>query len=713
MPEKPKRKHSFARMFNGCLLAVCSSMCLVGMLSADEAELKTLFDMQLEELLLVNVGKRATFSDIPDRLAPASISTIGSNDIKRIGARRLNEALDIWVPNAMISRHHPAADHLGIRGINSDVEDKELLLVNGRLMNQHAFKGAEMERDTPLLGDINFVDVIRGPSSSLYGGGALMGVLNLQTYNARTFLGSDITFRGGHKEDFRLLEVRHTQLLDNQDGIFTYAGIADYRGASPEDAPMRVMRSYTDADGQPYVADDNVPASAIANDYSSLNNDPEIKLHIEYNSPHLDLWFRYLDTSQHNTPRVLRLVNTPKDQIIGRGIKLRQATLTGNYHWRFNDWTVESLLSIDKVKATVTREIISQSDRSATEKEIYFKNISRRQFGDLFSLTLGLELSIEDTEHFRQGNYAYQLYGIYAEGVWTLTPEHELFLGTRYDSDRFSKDSISPRLAWVWGIAPNRRLKTILSRSSRFVLSSQGANFTELTKNKAETETLESLELRYEQEFGNSWSLGLGSFYYDHDVTGFDFGRAIVNSTSIVKYQSAGLEFELDFQDPTHHLAVSHGYTNMLDAEMESQDILQLITSAPYGYGKELTSWSEHITKLAYTYTFNEALSVTSSLRIYWGFDGLKSTQEFINEEIERFPNDGNLSDNSEDASSQGSYFLNVGAMYKTGKLSFHFDAHNILGWIREESNKRNFLLQPNKYRIEAPAFSLAVHYEF
>jgi len=175
---------------------------------------------------------------------PASITNITDHDLKKIGARRLNEALDILIPNAIILRHHPAADHLGIRGIISDIEDKELLLVNGRLLNQHAFKGAEMERDTPLLGDINQIDVIRGPSSSLYGAGALMGVINLQTYNSRTFRGSDVTVRGGGIEKYRMLEIKHTQPISSSDdsGVFVYYGIVDYSGANPDDAPMRVMQ---------------------------------------------------------------------------------------------------------------------------------------------------------------------------------------------------------------------------------------------------------------------------------------------------------------------------------------------------------------------------------------------------------------------------------------------------------------------------------------
>jgi len=683
--------------------------------NADEFDDIDFFDMSLEELMLVNIARRASFSDIPDELAPASITNITDNDLKKTGARRLNEAMDILIPNAIILRHHPAADHLGIRGIVSDIEDKELLLVNGRLLNQHALKGAEMERDTPLLGDINQVDVIRGPSSSLYGAGALMGVINLQTYNSRTFKGSEVTVRAGGIEDYRMFEIKHSEPLSINDdnGIFIYYGIVDYSGADPDDAPMRVMQSYTDADGNIYSANEDIPASAIANDYSSLDDDVEQKFYLEYNNRQFDLWFRYLDTSQHNTPRVIRLINTEKNKLIGRGIKMRQVTLTGKYTWALSDWHIESLLSVDDVKAVVTKEITGQADKPVREKEVLFKNVMRREFTKDYSLALGLDISIEDAEHFKEGSYSYQQYSAYAEAVWSLNDEHYIFLGGRYDIDRFSDGALSPRLSWVWSFAPNQRLKTILSKSSRFVLSSQGQSFKQTTGDKVGSESLKSLEIRYEQEFTNHWSFGFSPFYNDHDVTGFDFSGEIVNFNSIVEYQSAGFELELSYHNDNHKVNFSHGYTELLGADMDDLSRVQLITTEPYGYGSDLNSWSNHITKFSYSYALNPQLSITTSLRIYWGFDGMESTQEFINAEPERFPNPGGISDAGQDASWQASYFLNLGAIYNHQSLSFRFDAHNVLGWFNEENNKRNFIFQPNKYRIEAPAFSLAVSYRF
>ena len=50
--------------------------------------------------------------------------------------------------------HHWEAPHMGMRGIIGDRDDKYLLVLNGRVLNEKTHYGALSERDLPLLGDI-------------------------------------------------------------------------------------------------------------------------------------------------------------------------------------------------------------------------------------------------------------------------------------------------------------------------------------------------------------------------------------------------------------------------------------------------------------------------------------------------------------------------------------------------------------------------------
>ncbi len=126
-----------------------------------------------------------------------------------------------------------------LRGIINDREDKYLLLVNGRVMNERTHFGAMSERDLVLLRDIHHIDIIRGPGSALYGPGAVSMVINIVTLNADTFQGTEVTGRAGIVESFGTGEFKHGQRFDSNDGgIFVYAGMGDYDGANKYDAPQ-------------------------------------------------------------------------------------------------------------------------------------------------------------------------------------------------------------------------------------------------------------------------------------------------------------------------------------------------------------------------------------------------------------------------------------------------------------------------------------------
>ena len=193
-----------------------------------------------EEILFMEIPTvvTATLTKTAPRLVPAAMTTVTDEQIKASGARSLFELLDIYVPDLQVIRHHWEPDHIGLRGIINDRDDKYLLLVNGRNMNDYTHFGALSERDMVLLSDIHHIDIVRGPGSALYGPGAVSMVINIVTYNSETFQGTEVTSKMGAVEEFYTGELKHGQKFDDNDGgVFTYAGIGKYVGASKYDAP--------------------------------------------------------------------------------------------------------------------------------------------------------------------------------------------------------------------------------------------------------------------------------------------------------------------------------------------------------------------------------------------------------------------------------------------------------------------------------------------
>ena len=147
--------------------------------------------------------------------------------------------LDIYVPNLEVVRHHWEQTHLGLRGIISDREDKYLLLVNDRIMNDKTHYGAASERELPELNDIHHIDVIRGPGSNIYGPGAVSMVIAIYTDTAKTFEGTKADARGGAVDSFTSLELKHgKKWKDAEGGVLALWRHRLRRRRRPFDAPL-------------------------------------------------------------------------------------------------------------------------------------------------------------------------------------------------------------------------------------------------------------------------------------------------------------------------------------------------------------------------------------------------------------------------------------------------------------------------------------------
>jgi len=108
----------------------------LGKESPDANQPMDLFSMPLEQLMALEVTSTATLTKTKAHLVPAAMTTITQEQIRSSGARSLYELLDIYVPNFQIVFHAAKLRHMGLRGINSNRDDKYLLLVNGRLSNE-------------------------------------------------------------------------------------------------------------------------------------------------------------------------------------------------------------------------------------------------------------------------------------------------------------------------------------------------------------------------------------------------------------------------------------------------------------------------------------------------------------------------------------------------------------------------------------------------
>lgn len=703
---------------------------------ADAAIPTNVMDMSIEQLMQIEVPSTATLTDTKARLVPAAVTTITEEQIQSASARSLFELLDIYVPNLQWMRNHWEADNIGLRGIMNDRDDKYLILVNGRVMNEKTHYGALTERDLPMMKDIHHIDVVRGPGSGLYGPGAIAMVINLVTHNANTFQGTDVTVRGGAVEEFGTIEIRHGKKFDADSGIFAYFGIGKYNGADKYDAPQVYGYDFPDESyfswwdlnwgsmpGPDYLPQDEIergePATSMLtnNDGESYRNLPPIKAYAELTVDDWTFWTRYTRGGQQFVPATGLISRVPwgwydytmYDWGTGEatpvqpfGYGYQQLTFFVGRKIELDAQTgLDTALSYDILEAD--RYLQNDSSDMSREDKYYGKIILNREVNKDHKLAVGTEILRYNSDMENLPKWSTNLYSFLFEHQWTINDQWTSFIGARIDDHTFTDSMFSPRAALVFTPSEKDTFKLMWARSVRSNYEEEMHRTGDPTSNP---EKLDSLELRYERQQSKNFDLAATTFlhYNLQRITWSNSAPAVVGTQ-----KQWGIELEAFFHNDTTRLGISHGFTSLIDMEIddttEFADIQ--ISGKPYDYGDKFARWSEHITKIQGQYKLDDKWTLDGSMRIYWGFPGMKDYDQYVASRTD-YP----LYDSGWSKAYRGSYFLNLGLQYQPNQnMVFRVDGYNLLGIFNKDLNKRNY--GGPDYRNHAAAVGVSMTYKF
>ena len=164
-----------------------------------------LADLSLEELAnfeVTSVSRRAErLSD-----APASVFVITAEDIRRSGARTLPDVLRM-APNLQVSQASATAHGVRARGVYNTAANKMLVLIDGRSVYTPLFAGVFWDVQDLVLEDVERIEVVSGPGSTLWGVNAMSGVINVITKSAAATRGT-LLAGGGSTADSDVA-IRH------------------------------------------------------------------------------------------------------------------------------------------------------------------------------------------------------------------------------------------------------------------------------------------------------------------------------------------------------------------------------------------------------------------------------------------------------------------------------------------------------------------------
>ena len=136
-------------------------------------------------------------------------------------------------------------------------------------------------------------------------------------------------------------------------------------------------------------------------------------------------------------------------------------------------------------------------------------------------------------------------------------------------------------------------------------------------------------------------------------------------------------------------MTISHAYTKLIDFDLEDPCTSTFITAEPYGYGNDLAQWSNHITKLTVQQKLDDKWTLDGSLRIYWGFPGMKDYDHYSHDTATG--GSALLYDSGWEKTYRGNYYLNLGLRYQPTKdLTIGVFGYYLLGIFDKDLNKRN-----------------------
>ena len=126
---------------------------------------------QLEEVVVTATRNERTMGALP-----MPVTLISKAQIKTMGSLRLNDVLTEQTGLVVVPQVNGQGNGIQVQGFNPDYT---LILVDGEPIIGRYTGSLELSRLT--VGNIKQIEVVKGPSSSLYGSDALAGVINIIT----------------------------------------------------------------------------------------------------------------------------------------------------------------------------------------------------------------------------------------------------------------------------------------------------------------------------------------------------------------------------------------------------------------------------------------------------------------------------------------------------------------------------------------------------
>jgi iron complex outermembrane receptor protein len=507
--------------------------------------------LSIEELMAVKIETVSTPSRYSQNVskAPSAVSVVTSQDIDQFGYRTLADALES-VRGVRVTSDR-SYSYLGMRGFSrpSDYNVRTLLLVDGHRVNDNIIGGAFIGREFILDVDlIDRIEVVRGPTSSLYGSSAVFGVINVITKRPTELVHVEGSGEVGPNDTYK--------------GRFTYAGVS-----TNANVDITLSGSYFDTAGEPELYyhryDDPATNNGIARD---MDHERASNLYATARWRELSVTGAYV-AREKNIP-------TASWQTVFNDSRYRTIDEHGyvSLKWQHEMGEDQSLMArayFDDIRynADYANTPPVPGDQGLTRDDDWDQTIGGEVQYTLrwkeHTFTVGGEgrdhlrqdqsyYSVEPLEYYFEDHRASYDLGTYAQGEFTLRTNVLFSAGVRYDHYETFGDTVNPRFALIYSPWTKSDFKLLYGRAFRapsaFELYYHA--LPTIRNPDLDPEEIQTYELVYEQRLARNLKLSLAGYYYNIDdlISQVEVAGNNYQYRNIDRARAAGVESEIEWR---------------------------------------------------------------------------------------------------------------------------------------------------------------------
>lgn len=476
------------------LAVVVLSIFWSSMVWSEQTVTEDFSQLTLKELVALDVFTSASLLPTQIAKAPGTVHRFDRDDFKRFGVRRLDDLL-AFVPGIQLNQYRKRHRSIWGRGLVDRYNDKIILMVDG-VRIRHLYYGHFSLGEEYPLENIEQVEVILGPASSLYGANAFGGIISITTraFSEKTTVELTAEVGSGQRQKVT--------------GLYNSEHVQSFVSYHEQQAPFSEQR-------KTFIGGESLQPLDEQYQNIQLKLRPLEGLNLSASYRQSDTPFLFIPSSQ-NAFVEQNYLNVAASYVWGDIEQGRIETTTYYQNDKSREYEVEQLsqslayeefqnATMAGLSVTGLRQIAQHT--FALGLSWQHEQAEKTNYRRLFRYDQGFFTSPKQGDLLAEPNINNDDYALFLQDVWLVDPSLEITVGARYDQFERFCEHFNYRAAAVYSIDERQTLKAQYATAIRTPTFREYLKVLEGTTFQApelDAEEIAAMELAYRYEWDNA-----------------------------------------------------------------------------------------------------------------------------------------------------------------------------------------------------------------